>query len=223
MLPGIIPVGVTVPNFAYKEGYTGTLASGGTTTISLTTPASQYRWILISAGCGQSSTNTLNQIAITVNGVSAYAVAASSAQDPNGATGSASTSHAPVRLYSGSSFTLSLSNALGISMFYTVAVFEIPVLTLQYVGASGAFGPSPYTATGPAYQGGLVISSFIGQGGSGTWSNITYTGATKVPVASSGQEALAYSYPAVTGTFNISSSNSAAYNRLILVSSWIPA
>ena len=64
MLPGIIPVGVTVPAFSYKEGFTGSLTSGGTTTISMTTPASQYRWLIISAGFGQSSTNTLSQIQI---------------------------------------------------------------------------------------------------------------------------------------------------------------
>jgi len=221
MLPGIIPVGVTVPAFSYKEGFTGSLASGGTATISLATPASQYRWIIISAGFGQSSTNTLSQIQITVNGFSLTEVFGATSND-SGGTGSTSTAHVPVRLFSGSSFTLSLSNSLGIAMNYTVGVFEIPVLTLQYITASASFGASPYIASGPTFQGGIVIASFFGQGG-GTWSNITFTGMTKVPVASSAQEALAYLYAPVTGTFNISSDNSATFNRIITISTWAPA
>jgi len=220
MLPGIIPVGVTVPAFSYKEGFTGSLTSGGTTTISMTTPASQYRWLIISAGFGQSSTNTLSQIEISVNGVALSETFAATSND-SGGTGSASTAHVPVRLFAGSSFTLSLSNTLGIAMNYTVGVFEIPVLTLQYVIGAGEFGPSPYVASGPAFQGGIVIASFFGQGG-GTWSNITFTGMTKVPVASSAQEALAYLYAPISGTFNITSNNSATFNRIFVISTWAP-
>ena len=95
MLPGIIPIGVTTPAFTYKEGYVGTLADGDTATISMTTPASPYRWVIISAGFGQSSTNSSYVINISVNGSGLTEIYAATNSDRNG-TGSVSTSHVQI-------------------------------------------------------------------------------------------------------------------------------
>lgn len=222
MLPGIIPVGVSTPAFAYKEGYTGSLASGGTATISLSTPATPYRWLMISAGGGQSTTNSLAVIEIVINGVPVSEIYTASNQD-SGGTGSATTVHVPVRLYEGSSFTLNLSNTIGFAMNYTVGVFEIPVLTLANVSSGGGYGSSPASFTIPVFAGGIAMVSQFGQGGSGTWSDMTYTNATKIPVASSAQESLAYYYATVSGTLPVTASNNAGFNRVYVASNWTPA
>lgn len=222
MLPGIIPVGVNVPQFSYKEGYVGSLADGGTATINMTTTASQYRWVVISAAFGQSSTNSVYVINISVNGSPLTEIYATSNSDRSG-TGSASTSHIPVRVPTGSSFTLTLDNGGGFTMNYTVGVFEIPAIGMQVVSNTASNGSTAYSFSGPQYRGGLVIVSQIAQGGSGTWANMIYTGATKIPVASAVQESLAYVYPPVDGTFDIVATNGGTYNRLIVVSTWAPS
>ena len=222
MLPGIIPIGVTTPAFTYKEGYVGTLADGDTATISMTTSASPYRWVIISAGFGQSSTNSSYVINISVNGSGLTEIYAATNSDRNG-TGSVSTSHVPVRVTSGSSFTLSLSNGGGFAMSYTVGVFEIPSLGMQVVANTADYGSTIYSLGGPQYRGGLVIVSQMAQGGGGTWSDMLYTGSTKIPVESSVQESLAYAYPQVDGTFDIVATNGGTYNRILAVSTWAPS
>lgn len=221
MLPGIIPVGVTVPTFSYKEGYTGSMASGNTETITMTTPASQYRWIVISAAFGQSSTNSTYIINIEVNGAAQTEIYAATSGDKSG-TGSCSTSHLPIRITTGSSFTLKLLNNGNFSMNYTVAVFEIPTGAMQVVANNADYGTNDFSFSGPQYFGGLVIASQFAQGGTGSWATMAYQGATKVPVASAVQESLAYVYPTTNGTFDVVASNSGTYNRICAISTWAP-
>ncbi len=66
MIPGIIPVGVTTPAFAYKEGFAGGLSNLGVVNIPLTTPQTIYRYIVVSAAGGQSSTGTTAAIDIFI-------------------------------------------------------------------------------------------------------------------------------------------------------------
>lgn len=222
MLPGIIPVGVTVPVFSYKEGYTGSVVDGGTATISMTTVATQYRWVVISAAFGQSTTNNSYIINIAVNGSPLTEIYATTAGD-SGGIGSCSTSHIPVNVPSGTSFTLTLSNGGGFDMNYTVGVFEIPTTGLQAVANAADYGSTNFSFSGPQFLGGLVIASQFAQGGSGSWSTMTYQGATKIPVSSSVQESVAYVYPPTNGTFDVVATNTGTYNRIVAISTWAPA
>jgi len=222
MLPGIIPVGVTVPAFSYNEGFTGSVTDGGTATITMTTSPSQYRWVVISAAFGQSTTNNSYLINIAVNGSPLTEIYAATSADASG-VGSCSTSHIPVNVPSGTSFTLTLSNGGGFDMNYTVGVFTIPTIGMQVVANAADYGSNNFSFAGPQYLGGLVICSQFAQGGSGTWATMTYQDATKVPVASAVQESLAYVYPPVNGTFNVVASNTGTYNRIVAISTWAPA
>lgn len=223
MIPGIIPVGVSTPAFSYKEGFAGSIASGGSVTINMTTLATTYRWAMISFGGGQSSANTLSVIDVTANGESVNVIYVASNQDSLAGTGSATTVHAPVRIPLGSSLVLSASNSLGFPMNYTVGIFEMPVLNLVTTSSAGIYGPSPYVTGGPVARNGIIMISQFGQGGSGTWSDMTYNGATKIPAASPGQESLGYIYSTFDGTFSVEISNAASYNRVAAVSGWAPA
>lgn len=217
MIPGIIPVGVTTPVFAYKEGFVGSMASGGSATISLTTPQTTYRYIIVSAGGGQSSTSITATIAISVNGSPLVAVQSVQGSDPAGSSSSLSIGLFRV---TGGSFSLSLSNPLSFSMNYTIAVFEIPAPNIDLVAAGASGGAPPRSFTIPRSLGGIVLVSQFGQGGSGTWADMTYSSMTKVPVSQSAQQSLAFLYSNISGTVTTSLSNNAASNRIYLATTW---
>lgn len=211
MIPGIIPVGVTTPAFAYKEGFAGTMSNLGVVNIALTTPQTIYRYIVVSAAGGQSSTATTASINIFINGTLSTDFSYSQNTDPSGSSSSISIAY--FKISGADNFDLSLSNSLGFSMSYTVAVFEIPASNLNAAASGGTSGSSPRFFGIPIYVGGLVIATQFGQGGSGTWADMTYAFMTKVPVSQSAQQSMAFLYPPVTGTLSTLLSNNAASNR----------
>lgn len=219
MIPGIIPVGVTTPAFAYKEGFAGSVAAGGIVTINPVTPPSPYRWMIISSGCGQITSSSTTSMAYVVNSISVPTISTSFPNDYTGPS-CASDAHAIAYIPTQTSFAIQFFNSGGLSMNYTIAILEIPISGLNYV-AAGVFGASSsQTLSIPIYQNGIVLVGQFGQGGSGTWADMGFTFMTKIPVASPAQEALAVLYAPVTGTLSTTVTNNAAYNRIVLASTW---
>lgn len=219
MIPGIIPVGVAIPSFSYKEGFTGNVSNNGTVTINSTTPPSIYRYVIISAAAVQTSSNVINQIVFNVNGSGVFNVSGYIYND--GIFPSSSYTTQTIKsIPTGSSISIIFYNSLGLSMDYTIAIFEIPVTNLSYVASGAATGNPPVIYNIPIYQNGIVLASQFGQGGTGTWADMGYTFMFKIPVPSSAQQSLAVLYAPVNGTLITNLTNNAAYTRIYLASTW---
>lgn len=224
MIPGAFPIlagGVPDPSFT-GEYYVGTYVSGTTFTQNLTTPASPYRYILITAQYGQAATSTQYAVTFVINGVSVTQASRSVSNDGN-SSASDTTSHTLVRIPTGSSITIRITTARGTGSSFTgsyqIGILSLPfanyTLTTQTGGTkSEAKGPFSISET----KNGVVLGSFTGA--YGTSAAVTFTGITRVPGNAVKSMACGYGFSTSTGTRTVSCNFTSTDGRVSCFSSW---
>jgi len=223
---------LAIPDAIYKEGFVGSIASGATATLTLTTAPSAYRWMIVSARNSNSSTATQYPNTIYVNNSTTYLGNTTNYTANNGVSndgnGSASstTSHTVCRIPTGTTADVKFTNARASNQIYNVAIVLLPCLnlTIQDTAAGDASASNdvfPLTEV----LGGIAVGSF--NGNYGTWEAVAWSGLTKMPVknfqGTNTVTSLAYNLSTTSTTANVQVTYTSTDERVVVYSSWSPS
>jgi hypothetical protein len=223
---------LVLPDPTYKEGFIGNIASGATATLTLTTPPSPYRWIIVSARNSNASTNTQYPSTIFVNNSTTYLGNTTNYKASNGvssdgnASASSATDHTVCRIPTGTTVDVKFTNGRSDNEHYNVAIVLLPWLNLTFNdSAAGDAGAANDVFSINQVKGGLAVGSFSGS--YGTWEAVTWSGLTKMPVknfqGSNAVSSLAYNFSTTTAATNVSVAHTSTDGRVVVYSSWSPS
>jgi hypothetical protein len=232
---------VLTPQYTQGFSQTGQTASGTTITKTLTTPAQNSRWIMVS--CINSTGSTTNSNTIEINGSTTYLGNVGNVNwggnVSDGAQGNAYINQTICRIPTGNSVSVKITNTDAKPFLFVAAIFLLPSLNLTVnseVIATGANAGDTQSVN--QVDGGFLIGATARK--YTTNSSIAWSGLTKIPYYSTGPQGSvnvndpnaflhfnpAYNFSTTTGATDVGvtmTDNSNGYMRVTIYSTWMPS